>query len=120
MEPGLLAAAACGQSTIRDVRALAEDERWWRATRNGTDGQRRSTRSLINAEANRRITFRRYPIRAVRAHLAASGLFVLAYLTTSGAVLIFRHFRPATVAAFRVPTSAARQASRNDLEFCQG
>ncbi len=76
--------------------------------------------TVLNAEANRRITSRRYPIRPVRAHLAASGLFVLAYLTTSGAALIFRHFRPATVAAFRVPTSAARQASRNDLEFCQG
>ncbi|GGN50817.1 membrane protein [Streptomyces albiflavescens] len=52
------------------------------------------TVTVLNTEVNRRLTFRRYPVPAMRAHLAAGGLFVLAYLTTSAAVLIFRHFRP--------------------------
>ncbi|MEU1623877.1 GtrA family protein [Streptomyces sp. NPDC020096] len=51
--------------------------------------------TVLNTEANRRLTFRRYPIRATRAHLAAGGLFIVGYLTTSAAILIFRHYRPA-------------------------
>ncbi|MGN5380756.1 GtrA family protein [Streptomyces lasalocidi] len=50
--------------------------------------------TVLNTEANRRFTFRRSPLRALRAHLAAGGLFVLAYLVTSSAVLLFRHYRP--------------------------
>ncbi|MCQ4082453.1 GtrA family protein [Streptomyces sp. RB6PN25] len=50
--------------------------------------------TVLNTEANRRLTFRGSPVRAVQAHLAAGGLFVLAYVITSGAVLLFRHYRP--------------------------
>lgn len=50
--------------------------------------------TVLNTEANRRLTFRGSPVRAVRAHLVAGVLFVLAYLVTSGAVLLFRHYRP--------------------------
>ncbi|WP_438306031.1 GtrA family protein [Streptomyces sp. HUAS TT11] len=50
--------------------------------------------TVLNTEANRRLTFRGSAVRALQAHLAAGGLFVLAYLITSGAVLLFRHFRP--------------------------
>ncbi|WP_234375457.1 GtrA family protein [Streptomyces sp. CB01373] len=51
--------------------------------------------TVLNTEANRRLTFRGSAVPAPQAHLAAGGLFVLAYLVTSGAVLLFRHYRPA-------------------------
>ncbi|GAA3118225.1 GtrA family protein [Streptomyces rameus] len=50
--------------------------------------------TVLNTEANRRLTFRGSPVRALRAHLAAGGLFVVAYLVTTGTVLVFRHYRP--------------------------
>jgi putative flippase GtrA len=50
--------------------------------------------TVLNTEANRRLTFRGSPVRALRAHLAAGGLFVVAYLVTTGTVLLFRHYRP--------------------------
>ncbi|MGW0951486.1 GtrA family protein [Streptomyces sp. NPDC002545] len=50
--------------------------------------------TVLNTEANRRLTFRGSAVRVLRAHLAAGGLFALAYLVTSGAVLLFRHYRP--------------------------
>ncbi|MFG3550775.1 GtrA family protein [Streptomyces sp. NPDC047725] len=50
--------------------------------------------TVLNTEANRRLTFRHAPVRAARAHLGAGGLFLLGYLATSGAVLWFRHADP--------------------------
>ncbi|MFH9983332.1 GtrA family protein [Streptomyces sp. NPDC017179] len=50
--------------------------------------------TVLNTEANRRLTFRGSAVRVLQAHLAAGGLFLLAYLITSGAVLLFRHYRP--------------------------
>ncbi|MFI9275809.1 GtrA family protein [Kitasatospora sp. NPDC052896] len=50
--------------------------------------------TVLNTEANRRLTFRGTAVRVLQAHLVAGGLFVLAYLVTSGAVLLFRHYRP--------------------------
>ncbi|WP_406442318.1 GtrA family protein [Streptomyces sp. NBC_00631] len=50
--------------------------------------------TVLNTEANRRLTFRGSPVRAARAHLAAGVLFVLAYVVTSGALLLFLHYRP--------------------------
>ncbi|MER5915398.1 GtrA family protein [Streptomyces sp. NPDC001982] len=50
--------------------------------------------TVLNTEANRRLTFHGSPVRVLQAHLTAGGLFVLAYLVTSGAVLLFRHYRP--------------------------
>ncbi|WP_030931593.1 bifunctional glycosyltransferase family 2/GtrA family protein [Streptomyces sp. NRRL S-646] len=52
--------------------------------------------TLLNTEANRRLTFR-YAAPDVgtrRAHLSAGALFVLGYLVTSGAVLLFRDVVP--------------------------
>lgn len=50
--------------------------------------------TVLNTEANRRLTFRRAATRPARAHLGAGGLFLLGYLVTSGAVLWFAHTRP--------------------------
>ncbi|WP_326804641.1 GtrA family protein [Streptomyces sp. NBC_01788] len=50
--------------------------------------------TVLNTEANRRLTFRGSTVRVHQAHLAAGGLFVLAYLVTSGALLLFRHYQP--------------------------
>lgn len=52
--------------------------------------------TVLNTEANRRLTFRGSAVGVFRAHLAAGGLFALAYLVTSSAVLLFRHYRPST------------------------
>ncbi|MFJ8545787.1 GtrA family protein [Streptomyces sp. NPDC093586] len=50
--------------------------------------------TVLNTEANRRLTFRHAPVRPARAHLGAGGLFLLGYLVTSGAVLWLRHADP--------------------------
>ncbi|MBQ0827084.1 GtrA family protein [Streptomyces sp. RG38] len=50
--------------------------------------------TVLNTEANRRLTFRHAEASAARAHLGAGGLFLLGYLVTSGAVLGFRHAVP--------------------------
>ncbi|MFG2882066.1 GtrA family protein [Streptomyces sp. NPDC048297] len=72
--------------------------------------------TVLNTEANRRLTFRGSPVRAVQAHLAAGVLFVLAYLVTTGAVLLLRHYRPtaspATEVLVLVPSFALVTALR--------
>ncbi|MGW0819481.1 GtrA family protein [Streptomyces viridiviolaceus] len=50
--------------------------------------------TVLNTEANRRLTFGHVAAPAVRAHLGAGGLFLLGYLVTSGAVLLFKHLDP--------------------------
>ncbi|MDX3383220.1 bifunctional glycosyltransferase family 2/GtrA family protein [Streptomyces niveiscabiei] len=50
--------------------------------------------TLLNTEANRRLTFRHSTAGAGRAHLGAGVLFVVGYLATSGAVLLFRDASP--------------------------
>ncbi|CAM5677087.1 bifunctional glycosyltransferase family 2/GtrA family protein [Streptomyces purpurascens] len=57
--------------------------------------------TLLNTEANRRLTFRYSAddIGAGRAHLGAGALFVVGYLITSGAVLLFRDAVPDASAA---------------------
>ncbi|MCT9082381.1 bifunctional glycosyltransferase family 2/GtrA family protein [Streptomyces fulvoviolaceus] len=57
--------------------------------------------TLLNTEANRRLTFRYSAdgIGAGRAHLGAGALFVLGYLVTSAAVLLFRDAVPDASAA---------------------
>jgi putative flippase GtrA len=50
--------------------------------------------TLLNTEANRRLTFRHSTAPPARAHLGAGGLFVLGYLVTSGAVLWFKSIDP--------------------------
>ncbi|MFF5147919.1 glycosyltransferase [Streptomyces sp. NPDC013157] len=55
--------------------------------------------TVVNTEANRRLTFRRSQTGIGRAHLGAGALFVVGYLVTSGAVLLFRESRPHASAA---------------------
>ncbi|MFF2514436.1 glycosyltransferase [Streptomyces sp. NPDC058086] len=57
--------------------------------------------TLLNTEANRRLTFRYSAdgIGAGRAHLGAGALFVVGYLITSAAVLVFRDAVPDASAA---------------------
>lgn len=50
--------------------------------------------TVLNTEANRRLTFRGSAVRAGRAHAGAGGLFILAYLITTGVLLLFLHYRP--------------------------
>ncbi|MEZ7005140.1 GtrA family protein [Streptomyces sp. AD55] len=50
--------------------------------------------TVLNTEANRRLTFRHAEASAARAHLGAGGLFLLGLLVTSGAVLAFRYAVP--------------------------
>ncbi|MFE3770740.1 MULTISPECIES: GtrA family protein [unclassified Streptomyces] len=58
--------------------------------------------TVLNTEANRRLTFRGSGAPVLRTHLAAGGLFVLAYLVTSGAVLLLRHLRPTASTAAEI------------------
>ncbi|MER7839021.1 GtrA family protein [Streptomyces sp. NPDC096040] len=75
--------------------------------------------TVLNTEANRRLTFRGSPVRAGQAHLAAGVMFVLAYLVTSGAVLLLRHWRPtaspATEVLVLVPSFALVTVARFTL-----
>ncbi|MFB9466681.1 glycosyltransferase [Streptomyces cinereospinus] len=50
--------------------------------------------TVFNTEANRRLTFRWSRTGVRRAHLGAGALFLLGYLVTSGAVLLFREGDP--------------------------
>ncbi|MFF4117371.1 glycosyltransferase [Streptomyces sp. NPDC001714] len=65
--------------------------------------------TLLNTEANRRLTFRHTTARAGRAHLGAGLLFVLGYLVTSLAVVLFKQAEPAasTAAETLVLTAAS-------------
>ncbi|MFE5034923.1 glycosyltransferase [Streptomyces sp. NPDC056683] len=55
--------------------------------------------TLLNTEANRRLTFRHTSARAGRAHLGAGVLFVLGYLVTSFAVVLFKQADPSASTA---------------------
>ncbi|MEU5029564.1 glycosyltransferase [Streptomyces milbemycinicus] len=50
--------------------------------------------TVFNTEANRRLTFRWSETGVGRAHLGAGALFVLGYLVTSAAVLLYRESSP--------------------------
>ncbi|MEV6344206.1 glycosyltransferase [Actinoplanes sp. NPDC051851] len=51
--------------------------------------------TVLSTEATRRLTFRGSGTKAGRAHLGAGVLFLIGYLVTSGAVLLFRELEPA-------------------------
>ncbi|MFJ1551574.1 hypothetical protein [Streptomyces sp. NPDC088246] len=68
--------------------------------------------SVLNTEANRRPAFRGSPVRAVQAHLAAGVPSVPAYLVTTGAVLLFRHYRPTASPAAETLVSCQVPARR--------
>ncbi|MEU6716318.1 bifunctional glycosyltransferase family 2/GtrA family protein [Nonomuraea sp. NPDC046802] len=55
--------------------------------------------TVLNTEANRRLTFRWSGTRAGRAHLGAGVLFLIGYVVTSAAVLLFRQSQPEASAA---------------------
>ncbi|MEV4355000.1 bifunctional glycosyltransferase family 2/GtrA family protein [Nonomuraea sp. NPDC004186] len=55
--------------------------------------------TVLNTEANRRLTFRWSGTGAGRAHLGAGALFLLGYVVTSAAVLLFRQVQPDASAA---------------------
>ncbi|TYK51560.1 glycosyltransferase [Actinomadura decatromicini] len=50
--------------------------------------------TVLNTEANRRLTFRGSAVGAGRAHLGAGALFALGYSVTSAAVLLFQQADP--------------------------
>ncbi|MFJ7771184.1 GtrA family protein [Streptomyces sp. NPDC097107] len=73
--------------------------------------------TVLNTEANRRLTFRHTAAGAVRAHLGAGGLFVLGYLVTSGAVLWFRHAEPGASPAAETGVLAATSVAVTVVRF---
>ncbi|MFB7652795.1 MULTISPECIES: GtrA family protein [unclassified Streptomyces] len=73
--------------------------------------------TVLNTEANRRLTFRHADAGPVRAHLGAGGLFVLGYLVTSGAVLWFRHEQPGASPAAETAVLAATSVAVTVVRF---
>jgi putative flippase GtrA len=73
--------------------------------------------TVLNTEANRRLTFRHAGAGPVRAHLGAGGLFVLGYLVTSGAVLVFTHAEPGASAAAETVVLAATSVAVTVVRF---
>ncbi|WP_234393120.1 GtrA family protein [Streptomyces pactum] len=73
--------------------------------------------TVLNTEANRRLTFRHTAAGAVRAHLGAGGLFLLGYLVTSGAVLWFRHAEPGASPAAETGVLAAASVAVTVVRF---
>ena len=73
--------------------------------------------TVLNTEANRRLTFRHTAAGAVRAHLGAGGLFVLGYLVTSGSVLWFRHAEPGASPAAETGVLAATSVAVTVVRF---
>ncbi|WP_427918803.1 glycosyltransferase [Streptomyces sp. cg40] len=63
--------------------------------------------TVLNTEANRRLTFRHSAAPPARVHLGAGGLFVLGYLVTSGAVLWFKQLAPGASPAAETAVLAA-------------
>ncbi|MEU5331962.1 glycosyltransferase [Streptomyces asoensis] len=75
--------------------------------------------TLLNTEANRRLTFRYSAdsIGAGRAHLGAGALFVVGYLVTSAAVLLFRDAVPDASAAAETLVLAGSSVLVTALRF---
>ncbi|WP_308401262.1 GtrA family protein [Streptomyces sp. AC512_CC834] len=73
--------------------------------------------TVLNTEANRRLTFRHAATKPARAHLGAGALFLLGYLVTSGAVLWFRHERPGASPAAETAVLAATSVAVTVVRF---
>lgn len=73
--------------------------------------------TVLNTEANRRLTFRQAETRPARAHLGAGAVFVLGYLVTSGAVLWFKHTDPGASAAAETAVLAAASVAVTVVRF---
>ncbi|GAA2585774.1 MULTISPECIES: GtrA family protein [Streptomyces] len=73
--------------------------------------------TVLNTEANRRLTFRHAATKPTRAHLGAGGLFLLGYLLTSGAVLWFTHRHPDASPAAETAVLAATSLAVTVVRF---
>ncbi|MEV7403427.1 bifunctional glycosyltransferase family 2/GtrA family protein [Streptomyces sp. NPDC091267] len=73
--------------------------------------------TLLNTEANRRLTFGHTAAGVRRAHLGAGGLFVLGYLVTSAAVLLFRRTDPGASAGAEALVLCAASALVTVVRF---
>ncbi|MFJ9097781.1 glycosyltransferase [Streptomyces sp. NPDC102405] len=73
--------------------------------------------TVLNTEANRRLTFRHSSARPSRAHLRAGALFVLGYLVTSGAVLLFKHADPGASPAAETAVLTAASVAVTAVRF---
>lgn len=73
--------------------------------------------TVLNTEANRRLSFRSSRTGARRAHLGAGGLFVLGYVTTSAAVLLYRALDPTGTAATESVLLAVTSALVTAIRF---
>lgn len=76
-----------------------------------------SVLTVLNTEANRRLTFRHSTTSPVRAHLGAGGLFVLGYLVTSGAVLWFKWLDPGASPAAETAVLATASVAVTCVRF---
>ena len=73
--------------------------------------------TVLNTEANRRLTFRYSTAPPARAHLGAGALFVLGYLVTSGAVLWFKWLDPGASTAAETAILAAASVAVTCVRF---
>lgn len=73
--------------------------------------------TVLNTEANRRLTFRYSTTPPARAHLGAGGLFVLGYLVTSGAVLWFKWLDPGASPAAETAVLATASVAVTGVRF---
>ncbi|KUN89176.1 bifunctional glycosyltransferase family 2/GtrA family protein [Streptomyces griseoruber] len=73
--------------------------------------------TVLNTEANRRLTFRHSSTAPARAHLGAGGLFVLGYLVTSGAVLWFKWLDPGASPSAETAVLAAASVAVTGVRF---
>ncbi|MBH5334913.1 glycosyltransferase [Streptomyces pactum] len=73
--------------------------------------------TVLNTEAQRRLTFRHSATPALRAHLGAGGLFLLGYLVTTGAVLGFKELDPDASAAAEATVLAVSSAVVTVVRF---
>ncbi|MFI6662475.1 glycosyltransferase [Streptomyces sp. NPDC050523] len=73
--------------------------------------------TVLNTEANRRVTFRHSTTPPARAHLGAGGLFVLGYLVTSAAVLWFKWLDPGASPAAETAVLATASVAVTCVRF---
>ncbi|MFD6414868.1 glycosyltransferase [Streptomyces sp. NPDC060194] len=73
--------------------------------------------TVLNTEANRRLTFAHSDAGPARAHLGAGGLFVLGYLVTSAAVLWFTRLVPSASAGAEAAVLAAASGAVTLVRF---
>ncbi|XVQ15860.1 glycosyltransferase [Spirillospora sp. CA-255316] len=73
--------------------------------------------TIVNTEANRRLTFRGSTVGAGRAHLGAGALFAVGYAVTSAAVLLFQRAEPSASHAAETLVLAAASVLVTAVRF---